>query len=308
MYTIVATIFNDEKYLKNFIENLLSQTVLPNEIIIADGGSKDNSVNVIKQYADNSIVPIRILSGQRLNISQGLNLAIKNSCTELIGVAAIGNIYPADFYEKLLINLENNKADVSYPTVCGTGSTDFSKMYIEYVISPKGYEAKTGINHGCILKKSIFENSGYFYEGFYYAGEDAEFSLRIRSEGYKMSHANVELLWKTPQSWREYRKFVRVRTIGAMQVYKNINVLKTNKCTIVEFLICILSIISGFYSCYFFLIALATILIIELERLYRYKFSLSRYKLHKFESLLSFYTIITNSRFLLRKNKICNPF
>ncbi len=51
-YTIITINYNNFNGLKRTIENVLCQTFYDYEYIIIDGGSTDNSVDIIKQYAD----------------------------------------------------------------------------------------------------------------------------------------------------------------------------------------------------------------------------------------------------------------
>ena len=69
-YSVVATSFNDSADIVEYLENICSQTYLPEEIVIADGGSKDDTVEKIKKYSISSSVKIRVVEKGRLNISR----------------------------------------------------------------------------------------------------------------------------------------------------------------------------------------------------------------------------------------------
>ena len=51
--TVAVTIgvYNEEKNISALLESLLNQTRLPDEIIIADDGSKDNTAKIVREYA-----------------------------------------------------------------------------------------------------------------------------------------------------------------------------------------------------------------------------------------------------------------
>lgn len=51
-YTIITINYNNGKELRNTIESVIKQTFRDVEYIVVDGGSTDNSVEVIKEYAD----------------------------------------------------------------------------------------------------------------------------------------------------------------------------------------------------------------------------------------------------------------
>ena len=184
-YSVVTTVFNDANEILSFLDDMCLQTVNPKEIIIADGGSNDRTCEIISSY-DNREVNIVLLQDGRLNVSEGFNLAIKHSTTEYIGVVGVGNVYNNDFFEHLLNSIIENKVDLSYAVIRGLDVTDFSKMYNRTILDgDKGQRMNIASNHGVLIKKSIFEDIGYFYENFIFAGEDAEFYDLVRIRGYK---------------------------------------------------------------------------------------------------------------------------
>ena len=48
--SLIIPNYNNERYLRKCLDSVLGQTLIPNEIIIADDASKDNSVKIIKEY------------------------------------------------------------------------------------------------------------------------------------------------------------------------------------------------------------------------------------------------------------------
>lgn len=50
---ILMSTYNGEKYLSEQIESLLNQTYKNIKILIRDDGSKDNTVNIVKEFQKN---------------------------------------------------------------------------------------------------------------------------------------------------------------------------------------------------------------------------------------------------------------
>jgi len=48
--SIVIPSYNEEKKIADCLESYLKQSSLPHEIIVVDGGSKDNTVSIIKRH------------------------------------------------------------------------------------------------------------------------------------------------------------------------------------------------------------------------------------------------------------------
>ena len=51
MVTVVVPIYNTEKYLRQCIESIVSQTYPDLQIILVDGDSPDNSKKICEEYA-----------------------------------------------------------------------------------------------------------------------------------------------------------------------------------------------------------------------------------------------------------------
>lgn len=50
---VLMSTYNGEKYLKEQLNSLVSQTMLPNKILIRDDGSTDSTVDILRYYSDN---------------------------------------------------------------------------------------------------------------------------------------------------------------------------------------------------------------------------------------------------------------
>ena len=49
--SVIIPIYNSEKYLEECLDSILNQTLKDIEIICVDDGSKDNSLNILNEYA-----------------------------------------------------------------------------------------------------------------------------------------------------------------------------------------------------------------------------------------------------------------
>lgn len=53
MISVAMCTFNGEKYIKEQIESIINQSLVPDEIVICDDCSKDNTINIIKETLAN---------------------------------------------------------------------------------------------------------------------------------------------------------------------------------------------------------------------------------------------------------------
>lgn len=220
-FSVILTVFNDEKEIKDLLENIFEQSLLPNEIIVADGGSKDKTVDIVKSYNNYKNISVKVIWGNRLNISQGLNAAIKMTVYDYIAIVATGNFYEKEYFEKLNSEMQSSNVDIVYPLLKGLDTTKFSKVYNKVFFRNSNSAIPT--NHGLLCKRILFEKIGYFYEKFIYAGEDEEyFLIRARQNGIKtICCKSANVFWDTPSSLSLYSKQVKNYTIASMQIYDN---------------------------------------------------------------------------------------
>ena len=47
---LISTILNEENTIEDFLNSILNQSILPDEVIIVDGGSSDKTLTRIKKY------------------------------------------------------------------------------------------------------------------------------------------------------------------------------------------------------------------------------------------------------------------
>ena len=72
--SIIATVYNEGPAIRKLLDSILAQTIFPDEVVICDGGSSDDTVAQIEAYADR--LPLRVIVEPGANISRGRNVAI----------------------------------------------------------------------------------------------------------------------------------------------------------------------------------------------------------------------------------------
>ena len=80
MITVVMPVYNEEKNILDTLTALYGNTVVPEEVIVADGGSTDNTVQLIKSH----FPQVTIVDNPRKNAAAGRNEGIKKAQGDVI--------------------------------------------------------------------------------------------------------------------------------------------------------------------------------------------------------------------------------
>ncbi|MCA9997774.1 MAG: glycosyltransferase, partial [Anaerolineales bacterium] len=72
--SVIATIKNEGEAIRPLLDSLIQQTCFPDEVVICDGGSTDDTLEFLEEYKQ--WLPLRVIVVPGSNISQGRNRAI----------------------------------------------------------------------------------------------------------------------------------------------------------------------------------------------------------------------------------------
>ncbi len=102
--SLIATVLNEGSAIRRLMESIAAQTRQPDEVIICDGGSTDNTAAVLSEYADR--LPLTVITRPGANISEGRNAAIAAAEHDVIAVTDAGVRLHPDWLARLVTPLE----------------------------------------------------------------------------------------------------------------------------------------------------------------------------------------------------------
>ncbi len=108
--TLITTVKNEEGNIEEFLNSILIQTKKPDEIIIVDGGSKDNTIQLLSSLRYKKL-KFKIFK-KNGNRSVGRNYGIKKSSHEIILVSDVGCILDKKWVELISQPFTNKKIQV----------------------------------------------------------------------------------------------------------------------------------------------------------------------------------------------------
>ena len=121
--SLAITVHNEEANIRRLFSSILEQTRLPDELIICDGGSTDNTVAIMSEYSDQ--LPLTVLVRPGVNISTGRNVAIRESSGDIIAVTDAGVRLEADWIELLTTCFKQQDVHHAAGFFCADVSTAF---------------------------------------------------------------------------------------------------------------------------------------------------------------------------------------
>ncbi|MHA2061007.1 MAG: glycosyltransferase family 2 protein [Candidatus Sifarchaeia archaeon] len=104
--SVIMTVYNHERFVKDAIESVLDQSFRDYEIIIINDGSTDNTKDVIESYRPNKRIIIRNID--HVGRQKALNFGFRLSKGEYITVLDSDDLYLKDKVKKQVAYLDEN--------------------------------------------------------------------------------------------------------------------------------------------------------------------------------------------------------
>ena len=163
-YTIITINYNNGKELRRTIESVINQTFRDVEYIIIDGGSTDDSVDIIKQYAEHIDFWI---SERDHGVYNAMNKGLKRAHGEFVIFMNSGDsFYSPNVIEE--IDRQISDTDILFGNVCDSAS---GKVY-------GGIKAGSEVTF-LTLKKEILCHQGTFYRRSIFDSHPYDESLKL---------------------------------------------------------------------------------------------------------------------------------
>ncbi len=100
--SVIMTVLNEGESIRAALDSLVAQTRLPDEVVIADGGSRDSTLAILREYGAAGRLPLKVIEVPGATIAQGRNAAIRATRGEVIVSTDAGVRCESDWLEKLI--------------------------------------------------------------------------------------------------------------------------------------------------------------------------------------------------------------
>lgn len=215
-YSLIFTVFNEESNIECFLNSLIRQSRLPDEIVIVDGGSTDKTVPIMQAFLESNFHgDFTIIVDETCSkkycigpIARGRNKAIEISKYDYIIVTDAGCILDVNWFHEMIKGFE-----VGADVVSGNYKANINNQFQSYIAdvfckditSIKDVKSFEPSSRSFGLKKSIWLAVGGYPENSYTA-EDTKFVrniFQITDNVYLAKDAVV--YWDVPKDFKELR-------------------------------------------------------------------------------------------------------
>ncbi len=199
--TVVIPCYNYADYVCEAVQSALDQTVSPDEVIVVDDGSKDDSVHQVNARFSNE-PRVRLLPQKNAGVAAARNLGIRSTESEYIICLDADDKLMPQCIEMLLPAMKAQRdLGIAYGGLTMLNVTreiasphwppEFSWRGQSQITNPPSNAIPTV----CMFRRSMWERCGG-YQQEWAPGEDAEFWLRGLSVGFK-----AERVTQYPTFW-----------------------------------------------------------------------------------------------------------
>jgi glycosyltransferase involved in cell wall biosynthesis len=210
---LVVTVLNEASTIDVLLESIAAQTVPPDEVVIADGGSTDATRQVLGDWSTR--LPLKVIDAPGTNISTGRNRAVRASTAEVIAVTDAGVRLDREWLARLCEAM-TPETDV----VSGFFRADPLTMFERALgattlpdvedVKPRSFLPSS---RSVMFRRRAWECVGGYPEWLDYC-EDLVFDLALRRRGCRFAFAPLAVAWFRPRAslrafFRQYYLYAR---------------------------------------------------------------------------------------------------
>lgn len=212
--SLIATVKNEGEALRPLLDSMLDQTRQPDEIVICDGGSTDETQLILEEYRQ--WLPLQVVIAPGSNISQGRNRAIENATGDIIAGTDAGVVLSPTWLEEIVAPFAEDAVQVVAGWFEADPYTDFEVVMGSTVLPTVDDVNPTTFlpsSRSVAFRKSAWAAVGGYPEWLEHS-EDLVFDMALRDRFGPFAFAPGAVVYFRPRSnlrafYRQYFAYAR---------------------------------------------------------------------------------------------------
>jgi glycosyltransferase involved in cell wall biosynthesis len=218
---LIATLFNEANNIAKWWGCVVSQNILPDEMIIVDGGSTDSTWEILSELARQSPVPVK-LEQRRCNIAAGRNRAIQLTDAEIIAATDAGSFPEPEWFGEITRPLVE-QADLD--VVGGRSVPLVENEFQRELLALDGPEREPQMpadiypsSRNIAFRRTTWAAVGGYPEWLTLTAEDALFNFQLHAVGKKFFYHRAAVVhWPVRENAPAYFKMLYHYGYGAAE-------------------------------------------------------------------------------------------
>lgn len=217
--SVVCTVYNEESSIRALLDSLLLQTKKPDEIVIVDGGSSDQTANIIREYQQKYRF-INLIKDHG-SIAHGRNTSIYNAKYPIIAQIDGGCVANKHWLKRITKPFEDPGTGLVAGFYKMTGEKPLQKAAAPFFgTPPERFDPRCFMPsaRSMAFRKNVWEQVGRYSEKLERAGEDTLFNYKILEAGITIARVKSAIVyWELPDSLLECLKKFYIYAKGDAQ-------------------------------------------------------------------------------------------
>jgi glycosyltransferase involved in cell wall biosynthesis len=220
--SLITTVKNEEQSIGDFLRSIACQSMVPDEVVIVDGGSTDNTTSLIRNFKGLNIRCIE----QRSNIASGRNLAIRSAQHEIIAVTDAGCRLRPDWLERITAPMGSVDMVVgNYKPIVNSLFDACQDSIMSLFGSDQSMSTFTPSSRSLAFHKRVWAEVGGYPEWLDYS-EDAYFHGQLLSR-YRATFArDATVEWEQRKSlgavYRQFFRYMEGEALAGLHTGRNL--------------------------------------------------------------------------------------
>ncbi|WP_087745785.1 MULTISPECIES: glycosyltransferase [unclassified Acidovorax] len=159
--SVLSATYNVADSIEVLIDSLNAQTSSDFEWIVADGGSVDGTIELIKERAN---FPVSVINGPDFGIYDALNKAVKLARGDFYVVAGADDSFSFDAIDQYIKLIYSTEADIVTATVSSNGVMLLPQRGLPWLRGQNAYISNHSV--GVAIRRSLHERFGFYSKKF----------------------------------------------------------------------------------------------------------------------------------------------